>query len=144
MPARLVEDHFDEAMGALLDGRRAALFDASNLLQESIRLRAPGQGRLKESIREMGSTTDTVRVGTRDYIALFVEHGTGLFGARHHLIHPKRKKALAGGLEATRAWERGMPANPFFRRGITAAKPDLPRVVGDAFKLALRAALPKK
>jgi len=89
-------------------------------------------GRLRGSIRTTLVSVagkPAVRVGTTVFYALYVHDGTGLYGPKHSLIYPRKKKVLRwkasygkkGGYAYAR-YTRGMRPNPFLKNALSAAK----------------------
>ena len=87
-------------------------------------------GRLRASINTqlvMRNGRPVAVIGTNVYYARFVHDGTGLYGPRHRLIRPVRRKFLrfkpAGSRRFVYAKSvKGMVANPFLRNALRAAR----------------------
>lgn len=140
-----LDDHTGDAEAALLTGLQNALSAAGITVTNNIKLKTPvDTGILRASIQELGRTEDTVTIGTRLAYARFIEWGTGIYGPFKQRIHPTTKKALYWeGAEHPYASIAGMRSQPFMRSGLMASAPELPEIVAEQFRIALRAALPK-
>lgn len=87
-------------------------------------------GRLRASITTQlvqRNGTLWVIIGTNVSYARFVHNGTGIYGAAHREIRPRRAKFLRFRSPTTRRWVfarkvKGMPANPFLLNALPAAR----------------------
>lgn len=87
-------------------------------------------GRLRASINTQLITRDgapAAVVGTNVFYARFVHDGTGLYGPRHAVIKPKRRKFLRYRSRQTGKWTfarqvRGSRGNPFLLNALPAAR----------------------
>lgn len=66
-------------------------------------------------------------IGTNVYYARWVHDGTGLYGPRHAVIRPKRRKFLRFRPHGSRRYVyarsvKGSPGNPFLRNALHAAR----------------------
>lgn len=66
-------------------------------------------------------------VGTNVFYARYVHDGTGIYGPRHRVIRPIRRKFLRFKPVGSRRWVyarqvRGMVGNPFLRNALRAAR----------------------
>lgn len=142
MTAHLSHRIDDRAVQALLTSpqggvikdllRRGLKVESKAKLNLQTEPRRVNTGRLRGNIRTTlvsFSGKPAVRVGTSVYYALYVHDGTGLYGPKHALIYPKRRKVMrwkAGyGKKGGYAYARhtkGMRPNPFLRNALKAAK----------------------
>lgn len=87
-------------------------------------------GRLRASINTQLVTRQGVPiavVGTNVYYARWVHDGTGLYGPKHRVIKPIRRKRLRFRPRGQRSWVyarevKGMVGNPFLANALTAAR----------------------
>ncbi len=87
-------------------------------------------GRLRASINTqlvIRNGRPVAVVGTNVFYARFVHDGTGLYGPRHRLIRPVRRKFLRFRPAGSRRFVyvrsvKGMVPNPFLRNALRAAR----------------------
>lgn len=94
----------------------------------------PKFGKLRESIGEVGRSTDTVEVGSDSILALWTE-----FGTQKHRIAPKYKKAISYP-EADHPSAHVMVSateNPWMRRATAMAQDAVAAAVETVFKAAI-------
>lgn len=115
---------------------------ANRVLNAARRLAPVDEGRLRASIAVTFGTDKGVpvaRIGSNLPYALFVHEGTGLYGPKKAMIHPKSKQFMVwpvknnsgvgnrrytGGKTSSYAFAkatRGVPARPFLRDALPAA-----------------------
>lgn len=87
-------------------------------------------GRLRASVATQLVTRDAqpaVLVGSNVKYARFVHDGTGLYGPRHQVIKPLRRKALRFRVKGQRGYVyarsvKGSSGNPFLKNALPAAR----------------------
>lgn len=130
------------AIRALLTGRQGGvvqdLLRRGLLVETQAKRNLGGQGgpkridtgRLRASINTQLVTRNgnpAVLIGTNVFYARFVHDGTGLYGPRHRMIRPVRRKFLrfrphGGGRYVYAKAVKGSPGNAFMRNALKAAR----------------------